>query len=117
MTTNHQAETAPKTTKRPSSKRSSGNRSGKRPGTINTDRLKTTLVVGGLLATYLGADLLASTDTTQASPEPEPQQMSQTIEIPSSSAAEGFTLTLDPIIDVVSADQIPKPVAKSRSSQ
>ena len=117
MTTNVPSETTSNTTKRSSAKRSSSKRSGKRPRAIKTERLKTTLVVGGLLATYLGADLLASTDTTQANPESAPQPAAQVIEIPSSSAAEGFTLTLDPIIDVVSADQIPKPVTKSRSSQ
>lgn len=90
--------------------------SGKRRSVMSTERLKTTLVVGGLLATYLGADLLASADSTQAAPETS-QEVAQIIEIPSSSASEGFILQLDPIADVVSADQIPQTVAKSRSSK
>ncbi len=102
------------TTKQAKSKRPAVKR--RRPSAINTDRLKTTLVVGGLLATYLGADLMASSDSTQAAPE-APQQVAQVIEIPGSTVSEGFILTLDPITDVVSADQIPKTVAKSKSSQ
>ena len=117
MTTNNRPETVSRTDTRTSTNRSSSKRSGKRPSAIKTERLKTTLVVGGLLATYLGADLLASTDTTQAKSEPTLQPVTQVIEITGSSAAEGFTLTLDPIIDVVSADQIPKTVTRSRSSQ
>lgn len=87
----------------------------RKPSAINTDRLKTTLIVGGLLATYLGADLLASADTTSA--KPAPQHVAQIIKISSSTTADGFTLQLDPISDVVSADQIPKTVTKSRSSK
>ncbi|MFT7586967.1 MAG: hypothetical protein ACI9EW_003407 [Cellvibrionaceae bacterium] len=111
--TNQQIKPKTDEAKRPSARKTSGKR---RPSAINTNRLKTTLVVGGLLATYLGADLLASSNITVAD-NSEPQQVAQIIEIPGSTAAEGFTLQLDPIIDVVSADQIPKAVTKSRSSQ
>ena len=87
----------------------------KRPSALDPKLLKTTLALGSVLATYLGADLMAQTDTS-ATAEPEPEPVAQVIEIQGSSTTEGFTLTLDPIPDVVSADQIPKPVAKSRSS-
>ena len=88
----------------------------KRPSALDPKLLKTTLALGSVLATYLGADLMAQTDTTAAA-EPAPQQVAQqVIEIQGSNAANGFTLTLDPIPEVVSADQIPQPVAKSKSS-
>lgn len=87
----------------------------KRPSALDLKLLKTTLALGTVLATYLGADLLASTDTTQAAVA-EPQPVVQTVEIPSSNATDGFTLKLEPIPDVVSADQIPQPVTTSRSS-
>lgn len=116
MTSESPAEQSARPKRPTAKKRPSSGKSGKRRGAINTERLKTTLVVGGLLATYLGADLLASTESTQAAPE-SPQPVAQVIEIPSSSASEGFILQFDPIADVVSADQIPKTVTKSRSSQ
>lgn len=112
--TNETTAPQPAISKRPTAKKRPA--SGKKRSAITTERLKTTLVVGGLLATYLGADLLASAESSQAAPE-APQQVAQIIEIPSSSASEGFVLQLDPITDVVSADQIPKTVAKSRSSK
>ncbi len=87
----------------------------KRPSALDPTLLKTTLALGTVLATYLGADMLAATDPTQAA-APESQPAAQMIEIPNSTAADGFTLNLEPIPDVVSADQIPQPVAKSRSS-
>ena len=87
----------------------------KRPKAIDPSLLKTTLVVGSVLATYLGADRLANANQTAAAPV-EPLPVAQVINIPSSGGADGFTLTLEPIPDVVSADQIPRPVARSQSS-
>ena len=88
----------------------------KRPSALEPNLLKTTLVLGSVLATYLGADLLASTDATQAAASVEPPSAKEVIEIRGASDLEGFVLNLEPIPDVVSDDQIPKPVAQSRSS-
>ena len=88
----------------------------KRPNALNPNLLKATLAVGSVLATYLGADMLANADATAAATVPKPQPVAQAIEIQGSSAADGFILNLEPIPEVVSADQIPQPVARSRSS-
>lgn len=85
---------------------------------LESTTLKTTLVIGSLLATYVGADLLAQQDlvTTAADQSETLQPQPQTIQLSSGPDGSPLELELNPIPDVVSADQIPRPVARSRSS-
>lgn len=87
----------------------------KRPSALDSTLLKTTLALGSVLATYLGADLLASADSASATVA-QPEPVVQVIEISGTSQTDGIVLNLQPIPEVVSADQIPQVVAASRSS-
>lgn len=85
---------------------------------LESTTLKTTLVIGSLLATYVGADLLAQQDLVIAAADQSEtlQPQPQTIQLSSGPDGSPLELELNPIPDVVSADQIPRPVARSRSS-
>ena len=85
---------------------------------LDATALKTTLVIGSLLATYVGADLLARQDlvTVAASANEAQQPEPETIYIPNGASDTPLQLELSPIPDVVTADQIPRPVTRSRSS-
>lgn len=82
----------------------------KRRGSLQTDTLKTAIVLGGVMATLIGSEMLATptappVETVLASPAP------QTVVIPQEDGS--FTLELAPIPDLV----IPEPVARSQSSR